>query len=254
MDLSRRRTMALGLAAGIGAVAAARPGPGRAAAAGGHLGPGETVGPYALPPLRYDYAALEPVLDRETVRLQHDVHERACAEKVNAALARHPEWLGKSIEEVLRRLPEIPEDIREEVRNQGGGLANHQFFWKVVGPPGGPGPSGPLLEAINRDFGSFDAFKRAFETAALNHVGSGWAFMGRRRGTQKLDIITLPNNDSVLWAPNAVGGVMTCDLWEHAYYRKYSTRAEWLKAYWQIADWTVIGQRFSGVMNPPRPG
>lgn len=255
MLLSRRRTVALGLAAGVGAVAAGRAGSAPAAAA---LPPGETVGPYALPPLRYGYAALEPVIDQATVRLQHDVHHRGYVERVNTALARHPAWLGLTIEDVLRRLRDIPADIREEVRNQGGGHANHQFFFKVVAPRSGPGPSGDLLAALNRDFGSVDNFKRQFEAAAMNQAGNGWVFLvSHSAQNNKLDVLTLPNNDSVLSLNPPARGLAICDLWDHAYAAKYGTRrADWVKAYWDIVDWPTIGQRYLGVMNsPPRvPG
>ena len=212
------------------------------------------LAPYTLPRLRYGYAALEPVIDEATLRLQHGVIHRAYVERVNAALARRPPWQGKTIEDVLRGLHEIPEDIREEVRYEGGGHANHQFFWKVVAPPGGPGPSGDLLAALDRDFGSVEAFKRQFESAAMNQRGSGWAFLVvRSRRNDRLDVMTLPNNDSVLWAPEPSPGLLICDLWEHAYHANYpGRRAEWLRRWWEVVDWPTVERRLQGVLQGAR--
>ncbi len=157
------------------------------------------VGPYALPPLRFAYDALEPAIGAETMRLHHGKHHQGYVDAVNAALAKHPEWLGLTIEEVLRRLPEVPEDIRQTVRDQGGGHANHQFFWKILTPDGPGRPSGKLAAAIDREFGSFEAFKARFEEAGLKRFGSGWAFLVvHPKEDFRLEILTLPNQDSVL--------------------------------------------------------
>ena len=150
--------------------------------------------------------------------------------EVNAALAPYPEWQGLTIEAVLRRLAEVPLAICEAVRNQGGGHANHQFFWKVIRPGGSPMPA-DLRAAIERDLGSVDAFKQKFEAAGAGRFGSGWAFLVGDPATGRLEILTLPNHDSVL----TIGkfGLLCCDLWEHAYYLTYrNRRAEWLRAWW----------------------
>ena len=207
------------------------------------------VGPYILPPLRFAYDALEPVIDEATMRLHHGKHHQAYVDAVNAALARHPAWLGKTIEEVLRNLPEIPEDIRQTVRNQGGGHANHQFFWKILTPEGPGAPSGDLAAAISAEFGSFDAFKAAFEAAGLRHFGSGWVFLvARPRENFRLEILTLPNQDSVLALDTPAPGLLCCDLWEHAYYLQHQNRrADWLRAFWNVVHWDYVGERLAGI-------
>jgi Fe-Mn family superoxide dismutase len=207
------------------------------------------VGPSALPALRFGYADLEPTVDEATLRLHHDRHHRAYVDGVNEALAPHPQWLGLSIEEVLRRLPELPTDIRETVRQQGGGHANHQFFWKILTPKGLGRPPGDLLAAIERDFGSFDDFKARFEAAGRSQFGSGWVFLVcRPKQGYRLEILTLPNHDSVLSFPEPAPGLLICDVWEHAYYLKYhNRRADWLKAWWDIVDWDYVAERLQGI-------
>lgn len=207
------------------------------------------VGPYALPALRFGYADLEPVIDETTLHLHHQRHHQAYIDGVNAALSRHPEWLGLTIEEVLRRLPEVPADIRDAVRQQGGGHANHQFFWKILTPQGPGKPSGALLAAIERDFGSFEEFKLRFETAGTKHFASGWVFLVcRPKQDYRLEILTLPNHDSVLSLPEPAPGLLICDLWEHAYYLRYrNDRAAWLRAWWGIVHWEYVAERLQGI-------
>jgi Fe-Mn family superoxide dismutase len=207
------------------------------------------VGPYALPPLRFDYADLEPVIDAETMRLHHEKHHQAYVDGVNAALAKHPEWYGITIESLLARLPEIPDDIRTAVRNQGGGHANHQFFWKILTPHGPGRPKGDLLRAIETSFGSFEAFAEAFETAGAKHFGAGWVFLvARPKRDFKLEILTLPNQDSLLEQTEPAPGLIACDLWEHAYYLKYrNRRADWLKAFWEVVHWDYVAERLQGI-------
>lgn len=213
---------------------------------------GQAVGPYELPELGYAYDALEPVIDEATMRLHHDKHHRSYVDAVNQALAKHPEWLGLTIEEVLARLPELPDDIRETVRNQGGGHANHQFFWKVLTPHGSNGPSGDLAAAIERQWGSFEAFRTAFEEAGTKHFGSGWAFLVAAAGDDPvLEIVTLPNQDSVLQARGSTA-LLACDLWEHAYYLTYNNRRpDWLKAWWAVVDWRFVERRFHAARTGP---
>jgi Fe-Mn family superoxide dismutase len=209
--------------------------------------PPAPLGPYALPPLKFGHGDLAPVIDEETMRLHHDKHHQAYVDGVNAALARHPAWLGRTIEDVLRHLDEVPEDIRTIVRNQGGGHANHQFFWKILTPRGPGRPSGDLGRAIDRDFGSYEAFKTKFEEAGTRLFGSGWAFLVvNPKENFRLEIITLPNQDSVL----SIGrpGLLCCDLWEHAYYLTYrNRRADWLKAWWEVVHWDYVAERLDGI-------
>lgn len=208
-----------------------------------------TLGPYVLPPLKFAYDALEPVIDAETMRLHHDKHHQSYVDKVNEALGRHPEWLGRTIEDVLRNLKDAPPDIRQTVRDQGGGHANHQFFWKILTPNGPGRPSGELAVAIDGRWGSFDAFKAEFEDRGARHFGSGWAFLAvRPRQDFRLEIVTLPNQDSVLGLDEPSPGLLACDLWEHAYYLKHrNRRADWLKAWWSVVHWDYVGERLAGV-------
>jgi len=207
------------------------------------------VGPYILPPLKFGYADLEPIIDEATMRLHHDHHHRAYVDGVNRALAKHPEWLGMTIEEVLRRLPELPDDIRQTVRDQGGGHANHQFFWKILTPIRTGGPTGDLLAAIKKDFGSYETFKVRFVEAGVKHFGSGWVFLvAHPHEDFRLEILTLPNQDSVLELDRPSPGLLACDLWEHAYYLKYNNRrSDWLGAWWEVVNWPYVEDRFAGV-------
>jgi superoxide dismutase, Fe-Mn family len=214
-------------------------------------GAGAPVAPFVLPPLKFAHDALEPVIDAETMRLHHDEHHRAYVDATNAALAEHPEWLGRTIEDVLAHLEELPEDIRQTARDQGGGHANHQFFWKILTPGGTPkGPTGDLLAAIERDFGSFEAFRAAFEERGTEHLGSGWAFLvAYPRRDFRLGIVTLPNQDSLLTLDEPSPGLLACDLWEHAYYLRYNNRrADWLKAWWGVINWPYVGERYAGIL------
>lgn len=199
---------------------------------------------YELPPLRFAADALAPHIDADMLRRHHDIHHRAYLERLNAALAPYPELQGRTIEELLRMMPGLPVETRAALEDVAGGYANHQFQWKVIGPQGGGQPDGALAEAIARSFGSFAAFRARFITAALAHVGSGWAFLAvPRLGTDALEILTLPNNASVL--PIGKPGVLICDLWEHAYDAQYpAARAAYLDAFFRVVDWPVCGERF----------
>ena len=197
---------------------------------------------YTLPPLPYAYDALEPFIDAETMRIHHDKHHTAYIEKINQAIAPYPKYDAMIIEDLLRHYEELPEDIKPIVRNQGGGHANHQFFWKVIGPPRNTAPTGKLAESISRDFGSFDNLIEKFTDAAVKHFGSGWTFLVINPQTRQLEILALPNQDSVLLHHRP--GLLACDVWEHAYYLKYQNRrAEYLKAWWNVVAWDVVSQR-----------
>lgn len=205
------------------------------------------VAPFSLAPLPYAYDALEPVISAETMRLHHDKHHQAYIDALNKAVESYPEGYGKTIEELLGRQDQIPEAIRTTVRNQGGGHANHQFFWKIMKPGGGGEPDGELADAIKRDFGSFDQFQQAFQTAGAAHFGSGWVFLvtDPKQGG-KLEILTLPNQDSVL--PLGKPGLLASDLWEHAYYLQYQNRrADYLKAWWNVVAWDVVSFRLKAI-------
>lgn len=206
--------------------------------------------PFPLPKLRFDYNALEPYIDEQTMRLHHQKHHQGYLDKLNAALADHPDLHQMSIEEILLHYPQLPEDLKPIVRTQGGGHANHQFFWKILKAVPGTGPTeavGPLAEAINESFGSFAAFQSAFTEAALKVFGSGWAFLVLDpKNGGKLKVHTTANQDSVLL--EGLPGLLCCDVWEHAYYLKYQNRrAEYLAAFWNVVDWEIVGHRLEGM-------
>ena len=198
---------------------------------------------YQLPPLPYAYDAFEPYIDTETMRLHHDKHHQSYIDKLNQAIEPYPQFKDMIIEDLLRHLNDVPEEIRTAVRNNGGGHANHQFFWKVIGPPAGREPAGALAEAVMRDFGSFEEFQAKFTDAAARHFGSGWAFLVVDPPTKKLELLTTPNQDSVLL--HGKPGLLACDVWEHSYYLKYQNRRpEYLKAWWNVVNWPVVSSRY----------
>ena len=205
--------------------------------------------PYEVPPLPYAYEALEPVIDAETMRLHHDKHHQAYVDALNKALEPHPELQGKTIEDLMRGLDAVPEAIRTQVRNQGGGHANHQLFWKVMAAPGAGGggePTGDLSNQINADFGSLEGMKQAFLDAAAKRFGSGWVFLLFDPKAGKLEIETTANQDSalLLGKPALLGN----DLWEHAYYLKHRNRkADYLRAWWGVVNWPYVGERLAGI-------
>jgi superoxide dismutase, Fe-Mn family len=196
---------------------------------------------YEVPPLPYDYAALEPHIDEQTMRLHHDKHHQAYVDKANGALE-GTEWADKPIEEVIANLDALPDDKRGPVRNNGGGHLNHSLFWESMSPDGGGEPSGDLASAIDDAFGSFDAFKEQFEAAGVGQFGSGWAWLVLDGGTLK--ITSTPNQDSPVTsgATPLVGN----DVWEHAYYLKYQNkRPDYLKAWWNVVDWSKVAERYA---------
>jgi superoxide dismutase, Fe-Mn family len=197
--------------------------------------------PYQLPALPYGFDALEPHIDAKTMEIHHDKHHQTYVTKLNEAIAKHPELDGKPVEELLRGIDQIPEDIRGAVRNHGGGHANHSLFWEVMGPDGGGNPSGELAEAIQRDLGSFEAFKEKLNNAATNQFGSGWGWLVASGG--KLDVIARPNQDSpIMEGKTPLLGV---DVWEHAYYLKYQNRRpDYLAAWWNTVNWQAVAQRY----------
>lgn len=196
---------------------------------------------YQLPELPYDYAALEPYIDAETMRLHHDKHHATYVVKLNAALESDPALFEKSPEQLLMNVDAIPEKIRVQVRNHGGGHVNHMMFWSVMAPNAGGKPEGALLAAIEKDFGSFEKFSATFEDAATTQFGSGWAWLSLD-GT-KLIVEKTSNQDS----PLSIGHVplLCLDVWEHAYYLQYrNLRPEYIKAFWQVVNWKEVAARY----------
>ncbi|ADU50303.1 Manganese/iron superoxide dismutase [Thermaerobacter marianensis DSM 12885] len=197
---------------------------------------------YQLPPLPYDYNALEPHIDEQTMRIHHDRHHATYVNNVNAALEKYPALQNKPIEELLRQIDQVPEDIRTAVRNNGGGHANHSLFWEIMSPRGGGQPSGALAEAINRSFGSFDAFKDQFTKTATTHFGSGWAWLVvDEKG--ELQVYSLPNQDSPYMKGHTP--ILGLDVWEHAYYLKYQNkRPDYIAAWWNVVNWDEVARRY----------
>jgi superoxide dismutase, Fe-Mn family len=196
---------------------------------------------YEVPPLPYDYAALEPHIDEQTMTLHHDKHHQAYVDKVNAALE-GTEHDGKPIEQVIANLDAIPEDKRAAVRNNGGGHINHTLFWESMSPDGGGAPDGELGSAIDSAFGSFDAFKEEFEQAGVNRFGSGWAWLVVDGGSLK--VTSSANQDNPI--SDGQTPLLGNDVWEHAYYLKYQNRRpEYLKAWWNTVDWSKVAERYA---------
>jgi len=197
---------------------------------------------YELPPLPYDYNALEPYIDEQTMHLHHDKHHAAYVTNLNNALKDRSEHPDVSAEELVRRLHEVPEDIRTAVRNNGGGHVNHTMFWQIMKPNGGGEPTGALASAIQDTFGSFDAFKAAFNDAGVKRFGSGWAWLVLDRNG-KLSVTSTANQDN----PQTDGlyPVMGNDVWEHAYYLKYQNRRpDYLNAWWNVVNWDEVARRY----------
>jgi Fe-Mn family superoxide dismutase len=197
---------------------------------------------HELPPLPYAYNALEPHIDEQTMRIHHDKHHGTYVTNLNTALEKHPELQGKSAEDLLRSINTVPEDIRNAVRNNGGGHVNHTMFWEIMGPNAGGQPSGALGEAIKSTFGSFDSFKEQVNKAALARFGSGWAWLIDAGG--KLAIESTANQDNpVMEGKKPILGI---DVWEHAYYLKYQNRrADYCGAWWNVVNWEAVAKRFS---------
>jgi Fe-Mn family superoxide dismutase len=199
--------------------------------------------PYQLPPLPYAFDALEPHIDAKTMEIHHDKHHATYVNKLNEALANHPDLQAKSLEDLLRDVEAVPESIRGAVRNHGGGHSNHSVFWEIMGPGGGGNPSGPLAQAIDEAFTNFDNFKQQMTNAAASLFGSGWAWLVLTNGT-KLDLITRPNQNSPLMEGKVP--LVGVDVWEHAYYLKYQNRRpDYLSAWWNTINWQAVAQRYS---------
>lgn len=197
---------------------------------------------YELPELPYAYDALAPSIDEETMHLHHDKHHNTYVTNLNKAIEKHPELGEKSIEELVADLSAVPEEIRTAVRNNGGGHANHSFFWKILSPTGGGEPTGELKEAIESTFGSLDKFKEEFAAAATSRFGSGWAWLVVDGG--KLAITSTPNQDSPL--SEGKTPVVGLDVWEHAYYLNYkNVRPDYIKAFWNVVNWEEAAKNYA---------
>jgi len=205
--------------------------------------------PYSLPKLSFSFDALEPHIDAKTMEIHYGKHHQTYCDNANKAVAGTP-FADLPIEDVLKRLSEVPEEKRTAVRNHGGGFANHTMFWTVLGQKSME-PSGSLAEALKQSFGSIDAFREKFEAAALGQFGSGWAWLvvqsqvaNSKIANTQLEVINLPNQDS----PLSMGKtpLLCLDVWEHAYYLKYQNRrAEYVKAFWQVVNWDEVARRLS---------
>lgn len=207
--------------------------------------------PFELPQLPYPYDALEPYIDAETMQVHHQGHHGTYTKNLNDAIAKHPELEGKSIEELLSGLQTlVPEDIRTTVRNNGGGYFNHSIFWTIMAPAGKGGggePTGELADAINKKWGSFQAFKEAFSQAAITLFGSGWAWLCVDANGD-LTIIQTPNQDNPImpYYPSGLKPIMGLDVWEHAYYLKYrNRRAEYVQNWWNVVNWQEVARRYA---------
>ena len=197
---------------------------------------------FELPPLPYDFSALEPTIDAQTMQLHHDKHHQAYINNLNAALETHPELQKKTAEELISNLNAVPEQIRAAVRNNGGGHVNHSMFWTIMTPKGGGNPTDAVGDAIQQTFGSFNDFQTKFNEAGTKQFGSGWAWLARGRDG-KLQILSTPNQDNPL--AQGLFPIMGNDVWEHAYYLKYQNRRpDYLKAWWNVVNWKEINKRF----------
>jgi Fe-Mn family superoxide dismutase len=202
----------------------------------------ETAMAFAVPPLPYDYSALEPHIDEQTMRIHHDKHHQAYVDNANKALE-GTEWADRSVEDILADLEIIPEDKRAAVRNNVGGHANHSFFWEIMGPNGGGEPSGSLGEAINSVFGGLEALKEAVNDAGVKRFGSGWTWLVYD-GTG-LSVYSTANQDSPII--NSDIPLLGIDVWEHSYYLKYQNRRpDYLAAWWNVVNWDAVQERFEG--------
>jgi len=203
---------------------------------------------HVLASLPYDFAALEPYIDAQTMQIHHGKHHQTYITNLNNALAKHPELANKSLEELLRGINTVPDDIRTAVRNNGGGHHNHSLFWTIMAPAGKGGggePTGALADAIAGTFGDFAKFKEQLSTAATSQFGSGWAWLTLANG--KLEVAGRPNQDSPLMDKKVP--ILGVDVWEHAYYLKYQNRRpDYVAAWWNVANWREVGRRYEAAL------
>ena len=197
---------------------------------------------HSVPPLPYDYNALEAAIDEATMKLHHDKHHQAYVDKLNAALEKHPELADKPLEELIQDLTAVPTDIRAAVRNNGGGHLNHTMFWEIMSPNGGGEPTGAIGDAIKEAFGDFATFKTQFNEAGVGRFGSGWVWLVREEGALK--IVSTPNQDNPI--SDGQTPILGNDVWEHAYYLRYmNARPKYLEAWWNVVNWDEVNKRFA---------
>jgi len=196
---------------------------------------------FTLPPLPYDFDALEPHIDSKTMEIHHGKHHQTYVDKLNAAI-KGTEFEEMEVQELLKNIQDVSADKKQAVINHGGGHANHTLFWQILSPEGGGEPSGALLQAIEEKFGSFDKFKELFSTAAIGVFGSGWAWLIITKDGE-LEIITTPNQNSPLMSQQIP--LLGLDVWEHAYYLKYQNkRPDYISAFWNIINWAKVEELF----------
>lgn len=196
---------------------------------------------HELPPLPYAFDALEPHIDARTMEIHHGKHHQGYVTKLNAALEKHPELQTKSLEDLLRGVFSVPEDIRTAVRNNGGGHANHTLFWQIMGPGGGAEPGGKVADAIGSAFGDFATFKERFSAAGVGRFGSGWAWLVVQDGA--LAVESTANQDSPFMEGKTP--ILGLDVWEHAYYLHYQNRRpDYIAAWWNVVNWEEVAKRF----------
>jgi len=196
---------------------------------------------FEVPPLPYDYAALEPHIDTQTMQIHHDKHHAAYVTNLNNALEGHADLQSMSAEDIIKNLSKVPENIRTAVRNNAGGHVNHTMFWQIMAPKAGGEPSGALADAIKSSFTDFASFKDQFQKAAMGRFGSGWAWVIKDGSTLK--IVSSPNQDNPMM--DGQNPIMGVDVREHAYYLKYQNRrADYLTAWWNVVNWAEIAKRF----------
>ncbi|HZP55804.1 MAG TPA: superoxide dismutase [Candidatus Saccharimonadales bacterium] len=201
---------------------------------------------FKLPNLGFSFDALEPHIDAKTMEIHHDKHHATYVDKLNDALKGHDDLLKLDVVELISNLDKVPEEIRTVVRNNGGGHANHSFFWTILSPKGGGQPEGDLLGVINQTFSSFDDFKAKFKDAALSRFGSGWAWLCFHDG--ELHICSTPNQDSTVMENRSHSPILGLDVWEHAYYLKYQNRRpDYVDAWWNVVNWTKVEEYFEKI-------
>jgi Fe-Mn family superoxide dismutase len=199
---------------------------------------------FELPKLPYAEDALEPYIDAQTMNIHHTKHHQTYVTNLNAAIEKHPELAGKSLEDLLSDLNAVPEDIRTAVRNHGGGTYNHNLFWEIMGPKTGNSPSGELTKALESAFNSFDAFKEEFTKAATTRFGSGWAWLVKKG--EGLAVVSTANQDTPL--SDGATPILGLDVWEHAYYLKYQNRRpEYITNWWNVVNWDEVARRYDSL-------
>lgn len=199
---------------------------------------------FTLPALPYAFNALEPHIDAKTMEIHHGKHHQAYINNLNAAIEKHPELANKSVEDLLKDLTAVPEDIRTAVRNNGGGHWNHSMFWVIMSPKGGGEPSGALADGIKKAFGDFKTFKEKLAAAAVGQFGSGWGWLVKDK-SGALNVVATPNQDNPM--SNGMAPILGIDVWEHAYYLNYQNRRpDYIAAWWNVVNWEEVSKRFAG--------